>query len=169
MNILLNLFTRLWVLRANPQDLPASQVLVYGLAFVYVIVSTLSVVSRIGIPAAFAASMLDLGLLVATVHVLLAIAKVPERGLQTLSAIFGTSILLVLMSMAMMAMIGTPSLRGTMLLLLLAWYLLIFGHVLRQAISMPVLFGALIGLLYLMVSAALTSTLFFPSPGEGGT
>jgi len=168
MNVLAKLFMRMWILRANPQDLPASQVLTYGLAFVYVVISTLSVISRISLPAAFAASMLDLGLLVLTVHALLAIAKVPERGMQTLSAIFGASIVLVIVSTAMMAIADTPSVRGTMLLMLLAWYLLIFGHVLRQAISMPVLLGALIGLLYLMLSAALTSTLFFPGPGEGG-
>jgi len=91
MNVLAKLFMRMWILRANPQDLPASQVLTYGLAFVYVVISTLSVISRISLPAAFAASMLDLGLLVLTVHALLAIAKVPERGMQTLSAIFGAS------------------------------------------------------------------------------
>lgn len=168
MSTLLNLYLRMWVLRANPQDLPVSRTLTYSLAAFYVFVSILSVLSQISVTGALAASMVDLGLLVVTVHALLVIAKVPERGLQTLSAVFGTSILLVIVSSMFMALFDAASLRGSMLLMLLAWYLLIFGHILRQAIAMPVLLGALIGLLYLMVSAGLTSTLFFPKAGEVG-
>lgn len=168
MTSLLNLYFRMWVLQANPQDLPASRALTYVLAATYVLVSMISVLTRIGPFGAFAAAMVDLGLLVGTVHLLLLIARVPERGMQTLSAVFGASILLVIMTTAMVFLVDAQSMRASLLLMLLAWYLLIFGHIMRQAIQMPVLFGALIGLLYLMLSAGLTSILFFPNSGSAG-
>lgn len=163
MNVMLNLFLRMWVLRANPQDLPASRALTYGLAVIYMLSSLFSVLAEASLARAFAASAVDLALLVAVVHTLLLMAKVPERGYQTFSAVFGTSIILVIVSTVFMYALGSTEIRATMLLLLLAWYLLIVGHILRQAISVPVLLGALITLMYLMVSAGVTSFLLFPT------
>lgn len=168
MTSLLNVYFRMWALQANPQDLPVSRSLTTILASIYVLVSMISVLTRIGPFSAFAAAMVDLGLLVGTVHLLLLIARVPERGMQTLSAVFGASILLVILTSAMVILVDVQGARASLLLMLLAWYLLIFGHIMRQAIQMPVLFGALIGLLYLMLSAGLTSILFFPSSGSDG-
>ena len=167
MTALLNLFMRMWLLRANPQDLPASKTLTYSLATVYLFSSLVSVLSEVNMARALAASVLDLILLIAVVHTLLIMAKVPERGYQTFSAVFATSIVLVVASTAFMHSLGSTELRATMLLLLLAWYLLIVGHILRQAISVPVLLGALIALVYLMVSAGVTSFLLFPQQTGG--
>ena len=167
MNVLLNLFLRMWVLRANPQDLPTSSTLTYGLAVIYMLSSLVSVLTEASLVRAFAASAVDLVLLVAVVHTLLIMAKVPERGYQTFSAVFGTSIFLVVASTVFMHSLASTELRATMLIILLAWYLLIVGHILRQAISVPVLLGALITLMYLMVSAGVTSFLLFPSQAGG--
>lgn len=162
MSSILNLFFRLWVLRANPQDLPSSKMLTQILVAIFLFASLLSYLFEINVLKAFAASVVDLVLLLATVHTLLLIAKVPERGYQSASAVLATSIVLVVVSTLIMLIVGSNEIRSSLLLVLLAWYLLIFGHILRQAIALPILLGALIALLYMMVSAGAISYLFFP-------
>jgi hypothetical protein len=167
MSALFNLFGRLWLLRANPQDLPASRVLTRILIGLYFISSILSVIIQIRLLPAIGASVVDLILLLTLVYGLLLVAKVPERVYQTLTAILSTSILLAIGS-TLVTLFGAAEIRSSLLLLLLAWYMVVFGHVLRQAVDMPVLLGALIALLYLMASAGLTSYLFFPSQAASG-
>jgi len=161
MSALLNLFARLWSLRANPQDLPVSKTLTQMLIGLYFIASIFSVIIQIRLLPAIGASAVDLALLLSLIYGLLLVAKVPERLYQTLSAILSSSILLAIGS-TLVTLFSGAEIRSTLLLLMLAWYMVVFGHVLRQAIDMPILLGALIALLYLMTSAGLTSFLFFP-------
>lgn len=161
MNSLISLFGRLWLLRANPQDLPVSKALTQILIGLYFISSIFSVVIQIKLLPAIGASLVDLILLLTMVYGLLLVARVPERLFQTLTAILSSSILLAIGS-TLVTLFAGAEIRSTLLLLMLAWYMVVFGHVLRQAIDMPVLLGALIALLYLMASAGLTSYLFFP-------
>lgn len=168
MNQLLYLFMRMWVLRANPQDLPPSRILTFGMATLYMLISFASMFRQLGLPSALAASTIDIALLATTVYALLAIAHVPERGYQTLSAVFGASFILVLATLLLVALLGSAQLRNSMILLLLAWYLLMFGHILRQAIAMPVLLGAVIAFVYLMLSAGIIQALFLHGAGSKG-
>jgi hypothetical protein len=165
---LLNSFFRLWVLRANPQDLPASRTLTQVLAALYVVVSLGSMSGQIGFPHAFVAALIDATLLVVPVIALLAISGVPERGYQTLSAIIGTSIVLVIALLVLGVFLNSQHALQTTALLVLAWYVLIFGHVLRQAVSLPVLLGATFAFLYVMVSDGVIRALFMSGTGTAG-
>ena len=168
MSQLLNLFMRMWVLRANPQDLPVSRFLTQALALTYIVVSVLSLSGQFGFLRAVVASIIDATLLLAPVIALLAISGFPERSDQTLSAILGASILLVLMLLLSSALVSSRHSLQVAQLLLLAWYVLIFGHVLRQAVSLPVLLGAIFAFVYVMVSDGLIRALFMTSAGATG-
>jgi len=168
MNQLLNLFLRMWVLRANPQDLPASRVLTRALAVLYIFVSIASMIGQFGISRAFAAAIIDTTLLVAPVIALLAISGFPERSYQTLSAILGASIALVLALLLLSVLVSSQQPLQATQLLLLAWYVLVFGHVLRQAVSLPILLGAIFAFVYVMVSDGLIRALFMSGAGVVG-
>lgn len=168
MNQLLNLFFRIWVLRANPQDLPASKMLTQALVIMYIVASLGSMTGQIGFPHAFVAAIIDTTLLIVPVIALLAISGVPERGYQTLSAILATSIVLVLALLILGTVLNSPHALQTTALLVLAWYVLIFGHVLRQAVSLPVLLGATFAFLYVMVSDGVIRALFMSGTGTVG-
>jgi hypothetical protein len=168
MNHLLNLFLRMWVLRANPQDLPASRTLTHALVALYVIVSIVSMFGQLGVPRALAAAIIDTTLLIAPVIALLAISGFPERSYQTVSAILGASTVLVLALVILGAVISTQHSLQVSQLLALAWYVLIFGHVLRQAVSLPVLLGATFAFIYVMVSDGLIRALFLSGTGTVG-
>jgi hypothetical protein len=168
MNQLLNLFLRMWVLRANPQDLPASRTLTHALVALYLIVSIVSMFGQLGVPRALAAAIIDTTLLVAPVIALLVISGFPERGDQTVSAILGASIVLVLALLFLGALVSSQHSLQVIQLLVLAWYVLIFGHVLRQAVSLPVLLGATFAFIYVMVSDGLIRALFLSGTGAVG-
>ncbi|MGW8248107.1 MAG: hypothetical protein ACWGOV_08340 [Acidiferrobacterales bacterium] len=168
MNHLLNLFLRMWVLRANPQDLPASRTLAYALVALYVFVSIASMFGQLGIPRALAAAVIDTTLLIAPVVALLAISGFPERSYQTVSAILGASIALVVALVFLGAFISSQHSLQVIQLLALAWYVLIFGHVLRQAVALPVLLGATFAFIYVMVSDGLIRALFLSGTGAVG-
>jgi len=167
-NQLLYLFLRMWVLRANPQDLPSSRILTFGTATLYLFISFASMIQQLGLPSALAASTIDIALLATTVYTLLAIAHVPERGYQTLSAVFGASFVLALATLLLVALFGSAPLLNPLILLLLAWYLLMFGHILRQATATPVLLGATIAFVYVMLSAGIIHALFLNGAGSNG-
>ncbi|MDX5151680.1 MAG: hypothetical protein R3188_04315, partial [Acidiferrobacterales bacterium] len=92
----------------------------------------------------------------------------PERSYQTVSAILGASIVLVLALVILGAVISTQHSLQVSQLLALAWYVLIFGHVLRQAVSLPVLLGATFAFIYVMVSDGLIRALFLSGTGTVG-
>jgi len=168
MNQLLHLFFRMWVLRANPQDLPASRTLTHALAALYIIVSIATMFGQLGVFRALAAAIIDTTLLVAPVIALLAISGFPERSYQTVSAILGASIALVIALLLLAAFVSSVHSLQVTQLLVLAWYVLIFGHVLRQAVSLPVLLGATFAFIYVMVSDGLIRALFMSSTGTVG-
>jgi len=162
------LFLRMWVLRAKPQDLPASKILTHMLLATFVLVSLASMFREFGLVRALVASLIDTALLVAPVVAMLAISGNSARGYQTVSAILGTSTLLVVTLVFLGMFISSPGSLDATELLVLVWYLLIFGHVLRQAVHLPVVLGATFAFIYVMVSNGLIRALFVGVTGLTG-
>ena len=159
------------LLRAGPQDLPATtQFLALTLAG-YFLVDVL--ILQLGFPlgAALAASLLDLLLMAAFVQVLLRIVAKPERFQQTLAALAGTGQLLGLLAWPLIkgmldADAGDDPATGLTLLrlALLAWSLLVTGHIVRHALSVSLATGVGIGVLYNLLSIMIVSAVF-PAAG----
>lgn len=155
------------LLRAGPQDLPASRpflaLTLAGYALVNVLVSRLS----LGLREAVAVSLLDTLLLAAFAQVVLRIAARPERFTQTLAALAGTGQLLGLLALPLVAgMLKAQATGGTASGLALAWLgvliwsLVVLGHILRHALAVRLATGIGIGVLYSLASIMIMRSVF---------
>jgi len=160
MSSVLSQFIRMWVLRAKPQDLPASKLLTHVLLVSFAGVSIASMFNEFGLERALFASLIDIALLLAPVLALIAISGNQAIGYQAVSAILAASIALVVFLVLSGVLISSPRSLDSTRLLVLIWYLLIFGHVLRQAVRLPVVLGATFAFIYVMVSNGLINALF---------
>lgn len=155
------------LLRAGPQDLPASRELL-GLAIAsYMLVSFL--LSLPGYPPVTAGQMalIDATLLIVFAATALYISGRMARLTQTLTALSGTGTLLGLFALPVIQLLssaqeaGQPSLLAGMLwLLLFGWNLLVVAHIIRHALSvnLPVAIG--IAMLYTLVAMQIINALF---------
>ena len=145
------LFARLLALRANPQDLPADP-RVLGLALAaHVAADVLTLLGSVSLSQALVAAVLDTVLLVALAHTALLLRGFGARALQTLAALAGAGAAMTALHWVLSSAIPaeTPLVLG---LPFLVWFLAVYAHILRHALSISIAaaFGA--SLLYLIVS-----------------
>lgn len=162
MMLLLRIFADICLLRAAPQDLPASRVLL-GLSLgAYLLLAWLLAVPVYGTGRAVWLAVLDTTLLVAFVMLLLNLLRHPARVLQTLTALAGSGCLLGLIALPLVYG-GQPEQAGEQVgglllyawMILLIWNLLVAGHILRHALSTSLGVGIGLSLLYAMLSMQL--------------
>jgi hypothetical protein len=164
---LVRLFAAICLLRAAPQDLPASRVLLGCTLGVYLLFTWLLAIPAYGAARAIQVALLDSALLVAFIQALLYLLSRGARVLQTLTAMAGSGSLLGLLALPLVLW-GQPSqadepVSGLLLyawMLLLGWNLLVTGHILRHALSTSLGIGAGVALLYALFSMQLVAALF---------
>ena len=151
-------------LRRGPQDLPADVgTLVFWLGVALVIGMAIGI-PMYGVAGALALNVLDLAVLYAFITVALAMRGFPGRWIQTWTAMAGSGALLgVLMALLMLLGAGDPEAVSPLVVLamlaLLVWLLLVFGHILHQALELGGrMTGMLIALVYLIISSVITQT-----------
>jgi len=167
MRLLIRLFAAICLLRAAPQDLPASRVLLVLALGGYLLLTILLVVPIYGLWHALGVAVLDTTLQVVFIAVLLKLLRCGERVLQTLTAQAGCSCLLGVLAIPLVFW-GQPSRTadpaGDLLLIawlmLLVWNLLVAGHILRHALSTSLATGVGVSLLYSLASSQLVTLLF---------
>ena len=167
MSRLLTIWLDICLLRAGPQDLPVSQVLL-GLTLVsYTLVSTL--LSLPGYPAftSLQIALTDLVLLVAFAGSVLYLTGNMARFNQTLSALAGAGTLLGLLALPLVQSLYLAedaeqiSIAVLMFwLLLMGWNLLVVAHIIRHALSVILPIAVGIAVLYTMVAMQLITMLF---------
>jgi hypothetical protein len=155
------------LLRAGPQDLPASRELL-GLAMAsYTLVSFLLSLPAYPLAAAGQLALMDAGLLTVFAAIVLYLTGKMARLTQTLTALSGTGTLLGLFALPVIQLLasgeesGQPSLLAGMLwLLLFGWNLIVVSHIMRHALSvnLPVAIG--IAMLYTVVAMQIINALF---------
>ena len=108
---LLNLFVDICLLRAGPQDLPGSGFLLLLTVLLSLLTGTLVIVGTFGtLGAALAAQMLDILLLLGLLRLLLQLTGKSARYQQTASALFGSGVLINLVTMPLQLLYsGDPS------------------------------------------------------------
>ncbi|WP_026278575.1 MULTISPECIES: hypothetical protein [unclassified Thioalkalivibrio] len=150
-------------LRSGPQDLPPdSATLIFWLGIALVTGMAVGI-PMYGTGQALVLNVLDLVVLYMFIVVVLRMGGVPDRWLQTFTAMAGTGALLGLL-MALLMLIDAPTdpeevSTGALLALLtlVGWLLLVFGHILQQALELGSRFvGMLIALGYVVVSSVIT-------------
>jgi hypothetical protein len=164
---LVRLFAAICLLRAAPQDLPGSRMLLGFTLGLYLLFAWLLAIPAYGAVRAFQVGLLDTALLVAFIQSLLFLLQRRARILQTLTAMAGSGCLLGLVALPLVLW-GQPSqaeeqVSGLLLyawLLLLVWNLLVAGHILRHALSTSLGVGIGVALLYALFSMQLVAVVF---------
>ncbi len=165
MSALIRIFVEICLLRAGPQRLPHSVLLMWLCVVAYAAVGVVSGLSYFGDWRAVGASLLDTLLLAATLQLVLGIGGHRERLLKTLTAVTGSWTLTGLLALPLLFAVnraaeGEGGLALLGLLVLLGWTLAILGHVLRHALDISLMAATGISVAYFLVSQAVVQALF---------
>lgn len=155
------------LLRQGPQVFPRSWMLFVILLLVYMAADVVLFVAqglrgRVLLPEL----LLDTALLLAFFALVLAIWQKLERFNQTLSALLGTStiIMLVAVPLSLLATLLPASagtqVVGVLLWVVLAWNVLVTGHILRHALHTWLTLGIVIAGTYVVLNLVMFSVLF---------
>jgi len=131
----LNIFVGICLLRANPQDLPTSNRLMLGALIAYGLADVIGALDMLPLGAAALAAAVDTLLLIVATHLALRWRDVESRFPQTLSALAGCGALLSLLAWAASGLTREWLSPPWVWVPFLLWYTLVFGHVLRNALS----------------------------------
>jgi hypothetical protein len=164
---LITIWLDLCLLRAGPQDLPVSQVLLWLSAGAYLLVSFLLSVSGYPPGEALLVALVDLGLLIAFAAALLYLWGKTERLNQTLTALAGSGALLGLIALPLVQVLFAGQEAGQvppfiilLWFLLYGWSLLVVTHITRHALSISFPFALGIAIVYTLVAMQIIGVLF---------
>ncbi|MGB5260936.1 MAG: hypothetical protein WBO34_10500 [Gammaproteobacteria bacterium] len=163
----------LCLLRAAPQDGPASTFTLGFALTCYAMVSVLVMTSGYGMLTGARIALLELALLAAFVTVLLYLLDKAARISQTLAAMAGAGSLLGLVAFPLVLLQGPVTDDGALPLLLslvwvtlLIWNLAVSAHIMRHALSTSFAIGLAVSVLYLLVSTQIAMTVFPQQAGQ---
>jgi drug/metabolite transporter (DMT)-like permease len=171
MKSLLESIRDILLLRRGPQDLPFSAALL-GTLILFALAIGLAVSAQ-RVPVAVAAPQLgfEVLLLLALAWIPLAVARRGERFIQTATALVAAAIAFNLLAVPVVLGVGElprdpralstlQVVLGWLSLALLAWKLVVSGHVLRHALDVPLRIGVLIAAAFLAAEVVLNLALF---------
>lgn len=162
--MLLKTLIGICLLRASPQDLPASRAGMLVALMVYAAVGVLGVVDVLTFENAILATAVDTLLLAAVTHLVLQWRRLENRVTQTLTALAGCGALLSLLAWGAAGLAREAFQPEWIWAAFLVWYTLVFGHVLRHALSITLATGVAASLLYLILSISVTGLFMNPVP-----
>jgi len=152
------------LLRSAPQDLPSSRVGMGSALAAYALADVIAIYDILTPGSAVLAAGVDTLLLAATTQLVLLWRHFENRVTQTLTALAGSGALL-----SMLAWSGAVLLRGSLSpewiwAAFLVWYTLVFGHVLRHALSISFAVGVGASIVYIFLSMGVTGLFMNPVP-----
>lgn len=157
-------FPAICLLRGDPQDLPTSNVLMVSALIAYGLADVVGVLDTLPAERALLAAAVDTLLLVAATELALRWRKLENRLPQTLSALAGCGALLSLLAWATAGLTREWLPPPWVWVPFLLWYTLVFGHVLRHALSISLTAGVVASLLYLILSMGVTGLFVNSAP-----
>lgn len=166
MRALIRLFVDLCLLKAGPQDVPASAFL-SGLVLATYLVSGF-IILFIQAPLVTALGHVALGTLVMVgfLQVLLNIRDLSARFQQTLAAVLGSGTVLNVLALPVTVwfvdsrMDNEVNASWIILFAMVLWSLVIFGHIIRHALGLALGAGILLGVLQLLLSEIVVNAAF---------
>jgi hypothetical protein len=167
---LFNLFINICLLRAKPQDVPASTALM--LLTLFAVIAT-GVPGTIGLTGGLVSSLLigllDVALTLILLQLFLAMMGLSSRLIQSATALFGTGVVINLLSLPVLWFMDVStghsvnqSLGGLLYVALLVWSLVIMGHILRHSFKLHLGNGILIAIGYFFLVNTLAQ-MFLPA------
>ncbi len=166
MRSLVKIWLDICLLRARPQDLPASTFLLSITVPAYVTVNMILALSHVGIFNAISLAVLDVAVLALFVHLALQTRGYEMRFTQVLTALVGTGTFLGMLAIPLLILqtSQTPGSNGGLVTFLwlvwIVWNLLVLGHILRHALSTSMAVGLFVGFGYMVFSIYLMQLLF---------
>lgn len=163
-------FVRICLLNANPQDLPASAVLLGICVSAYLLITAFMVMPIYGLSLSFQEAIVEIVLLLAYTQAALRIGAHPERYMQTVSALAGTGVIIGMLALPLAYSLYKSTVYGGAnapilfaYILVFAWLLVVYGHIYRHALSTGLFTGVLVGLGYIILTSVVIESVF-PSP-----
>jgi len=169
---LIQFYIQLCLLRAKPQDLPASQALLGLVAALNVILGGSIAAMAFGGPLqGLAAGLLDTALMGGYVWVLLGTRNYRERFVQTASAVLGVSALASAIGLPLQVLLpvegevvtAAGQFASLSLLALIIWLQVALGHIFRHALGISLMLGVGLAFVYAFVSGMFLQSLFLAS------
>jgi len=169
---LLRFFIDLCLLRARPQDLPASPLLLVLVAAIGVSIGTPAAAPVFGsLFAGFGVSLVDAAVLAGFIAVLLRFRGYPERFVQSATSALGANLVLSAIGLPLQwalpqdpeaaSLIG--QLASVIFQFLILWIVVVIGHVLRHALNIGLLAGVGLAFGYAILSGLVILSLFAPA------
>ena len=160
-------FVNLCLLNSDPQDLPVSATLLWLTLSSYLLISIVLALPVYGLSMSILQALIEVGLLITYTSIVLQTTAHPERYTQTLSALAGTGVIFGLLALPLVYSIySSASVDGTAdiltlfaYLLILAWLLVVYGHVFKHALSSGIFVGLLVGLGYILLTSLIIDTI----------
>ncbi len=166
-----NLFLEIALLRRNPQDLPASPMLLRMALIAMVISYVLAIGPRYSLGESLARALVDVAFLGVFVYALLVWAQRPARFNQSFTALCGTGTILNLVSWPVFGLFSDTSTGGGFeslgLLLIIAimiWGVTVTAHIFRHALNRDWSYAVVISLFYVFCAYATGALLFAGDP-----
>lgn len=162
---LITLFIDICRFRANPQDLPSSYILKYATILTYVGVGLAIALLNQPLAQALISVLVDLAMVLGLAYAGLWVRDFKGRTTQTITALTGTGTLIGLVQLPLMAWLysldeNSISVASLLLLVLMVWVVLIIGHIMRHALSLPYWAGIGIAIGYVFIAMRVMSALF---------
>jgi hypothetical protein len=161
--MLLKIFTDICLLRANPQDLPTSRFLMFAALIAYGLADVIGILDTLPLETAMLAAAVDTLLLIAVTQLALRFRNAANRLPQTLSALAGCGALLSMMAWASASLTQAWLPPGWVWGPFLLWYIFVYGHVLRHALSLTLPVAVAVSLLYIILSMGVTGLFVNPA------
>lgn len=168
MGKLIGRFIDICLLRAGPQDLPASSALLALTLLAYIASGVVVLLPGADFSSAVGQALVDALLLAALVRLVLGWRGYPGRFEQTLAALAGSGAFLGLIAWPLVVSIYRTDAQESLavafqtllLLALFCWTLVVIGHILRHALSTTYAAGVLFAAVYVSLSMGLLGWLF---------
>jgi hypothetical protein len=159
---LVSVFWDIVLLRRGPREVPASGALLIALAVLYFAASIATARLGFGPALAVVRALIDIGTLLGAFSALLALRGCVHRVLQTLTALLGSGLVLYTAAILLLAALhaaaaapGFAPLLKLAVLLVDLWGVVVVGHIVRDALDVPLLTGLAVSLSYAVLTIVL--------------
>ncbi len=157
MNTLIRHYVRLVLLRAAPQDLPASAVLQKILVVLYFILAFINTSSINNLTHSIIHSIVDLSMLFLFTHILLRDKK--QRVNQTFNSFIGASLVIGVvhtLGTVMFSVDQDPqnisNMARLIFFIIFVWVIVVYAHIIRHAVEVSMSAASSISLIYIVLN-----------------
>lgn len=172
--ILFRAFYDICLFQKRPQDLPAARELLWVILVLYAAVSAVLSYPSQTVTIALVTGLIEAMMLMLITWLFLYLRSVPERWLQTCTALGGTGVIFSLVASPLFyiqvfieAGQALGALIGTLVVVLLLWNIAVMAHIFKHALSSSYVFGVLGTLTYIAL-ITFTLQLVLADPAGGG-